>query len=180
MLEITLLANNQKYRGTYRPHPYFIDQFPETHPVNQAFLTFTSMRDNLSIDQAKQIAAIYAQYVVSPQSQFECIVIGSPGEFVENGEHLGFDIAHAHYYSLILDGLLYDPPAGRPRQPLVVDPLSNLLKVHFRPRLNEHRLFPNLQDALFCLECMMALQAIIPHLYAHPDDIFEVVSMWKM
>ncbi len=158
------------YRGFSRNWPYYQDQFPEHHPVNQAFLQFCERGDQSGIlrdlELAREIVRIYREF--APDPPFEIVQQADDGEAPLPGtEFLGYDVS-IDGDAIQSHGLIVGEWQARPSDdPLahVWQPLSEVTHRYSGEQLNEHGLFPDLATAKFFQACIFALEEIRPCLY---------------
>lgn len=167
------------YRGLDRETPTFVEYLPEAHPVNQAFLWYAHAGvDGGLVDDMVQAQAAIAQYaVLTPPQYFELIEVTMGAARPNMGTVLlGYDIV-AGYYSVLSWGLTFQETSTLPP---AINTLTDLLGRYFRPRLNIHSLFANMETAQYCLACMEALQTFHPGLWEHERVQFAVVGLWQV
>lgn len=174
-----------RYRGAYRRMPYYHDEFPEDHPVNQAFLWLVDEGGESGIvgdlAKASNLVSVYHSWT---GEEFEIVeVVFPPEEPVVGSRLLGYDICN-YWYSLLSWGLEFERSSELEvqRDPgmQIIDPLLQLLGEYFRPRLNGNGLFDDSETAAFCLECMMALQRVRPNLWENDTVVFNVVGLYEV
>jgi hypothetical protein len=99
----------------------------------------------------------------------------------ENEEFLGFDLSCGCGCSLLSWGLDIDKEKEDEERLLKqISPLIRVVKKHFKPLLNKNSLFDDSETANFCLECLMALQDIVPGIFENEEMIFEVIGLSKV
>ena len=130
--------------------------------------------------------AVQAYARLDPPQLYEIVEITTEnqGPTLAGSEFLGFDIACVYRISTLSWGLELDrdPAQNIARNDLVwvMRPLFRLIQAYFQPRLNKNGLFADYEVASFCLDAMMALQAIRPHLWESDSCKFEVVGLWRV
>lgn len=186
ILKQRIVPTGKPYEGTDREHPYYHDEFPEDHPVNQAFLWYVEesgegvvVRD---IRKALDLVKVYDLYT---GQKFEIVEVVYPHETPVVGSLLlGYDISYGYWTSLLSRGFrleqLSEKELQNDPQMRVVDPLVVLIGKYFQPKLNERGLFSDSYTAEFCLNCMMALQKTCPNLWEEDDMVFEVIGLYKV
>lgn len=181
------------YKGTYRTSPNYHDELPETHEVNQHFLWFCEQTEGddyfvvRDLEKAKSLVKAYSNL---PQPErFDIIEITEGQVFTasQKSEFLGYDLSAGCVYSLLAAGLLYESKSSYSAENLpqndllkIIEPLIRVVEEYFRPKLNQYRLFSDFATASFCLESMLALQAIHPGLWENETVIFEIVGLHKI
>lgn len=173
---------NPSYRGTYRAHPYYCDQFPESHEVNQVFLWFIEEGGELGVvhdmEKARNLVELYRKCT---GEQFEVVEVTTERDppFVGT-DFLGFDLSCGFNNSLLWWGLDLQRQGHQMKDnERVLNPLLRLVEEFFRPKLNSNGLFADCDTAAFCLECMTALQKIRPGLFEGNGE-YEVVGVYKL
>jgi len=181
---INMIDGYDHYKGTYRTSPYYVDELPEDSEANQIFLWYIGTGDELEfindIDKAKKIVEVYKN--LTPPQIFEVVRVLEVNESPpENEEFLGFDLSCGYFYSLLSWGLDIELEGEEEDRLLKqISPLMDLVKKHFKPLLNKNSLFDDSETAKFCLECLMALQDIVPGLFENEEVIFEVIGLSKV
>jgi hypothetical protein len=162
------------YRGTERSRPYFNSMFEADHPVNRAFLDYVEMSNEAGEvsdhKSAKQLLEVFNMY--SPDHNFELIRISTPNATVQ-GEYLGLDIVHNNYLSHLSNGLRTCLPH---QESDVTHTLLCLFEAHFKPKLNNHGLFNDIESAQFCFDCIKALNTLEGELFDNPL-IYKIVQI---
>ena len=172
------------YRGLYRAEPTFCESLPENHELNRMLLSYmnaTVDTDALEdLQKARALVSLYQEYV---ETSLEILEIVTPGQPPISGKQfLGYDLVFGFSLSLLCWGLqtIIAPPhqGGRANSdassPIHV--LARLINMHFQPLLNKNGLFHNLDDARFCLDCMMAIQDISQGFYEYGQ--YRVVGLY--
>jgi len=158
------------YRGFDRSGPCYQKQFPEDHPVNQAFLRWCDLGGETGelhdLGIAREILSVFAAFV--PMSCFEIIQDVSNGSHpLPAAEFLGYDVV-VDGGSMLSHGLVVgqsqDPIPNEPTAH-VWRPLSEVMHRYFDSQLNEYGLFPDLATAQLFQQCVFALEEIRPSLY---------------
>lgn len=175
-------SSNRQYRGTDRRMPTHCDAVPDDHEINRLFRWFLKEggESGLVHDllKARRYADLCNQYC--PGKHFEVIEVTDGEMTPEDPAHqlLGFDIsANGCGSSLISVALLYEPAETMPEEPILV--LTDLIREHFRPKLNEFGLFRTFEDASHCRRAMIALQSFHPNLYEGGDlEVFTVAGIY--
>lgn len=176
-----------RYRGPCRFEPNFVDELPEDHPVNQAFLWYVEERygedgPTLNLDMASNLVHLYKE--LDPPQLFEVIGIQPASSERDGlpGELLGFDVSD-YFDSLLFRGLDYlwflrdikDYPEEHPRQQIA--PLVKLLQDHFQPLLNQNGLFQDASTAERYFSCVKALDRLGPGFVLEPDVDYQVLEV---
>lgn len=132
------------------------------------------------IYKAKKIVDLYKNLI--PPQIFEVVRILEVNEPpLENEEFLGFDLSCGYGCSLLSWELDIDNEGEEEDRLLKqILPLISLVKKHFKPLLNKNSLFDDSETAKFCLECLMALQDIVPGIFENEEMIFEVIGLSKV
>jgi hypothetical protein len=129
--------------------------------------------------KARRYAALCNEYF--PDRHFEVIEVTDGLETPSNATQLlGFDISFGGVSSsLIFESLLYGPAATLPEEPILL--LSDLIRLHFCPKLNEFGLFRTFEEAAHCRRAMIALQSFHPNLYEGGDlGLFTVAGVYLL
>jgi hypothetical protein len=175
------------YRGTNRDVPSYHEELEAISEVNQAFFWYcesvgqgTTLQD---LDGAVRLVTAYRNLAVP--EYFEIIEVTKNSNTPHNkGRFLGYDLAAKASMSLINQALNIDISVTKKHtwDTLLknIDPLVELLKLYFRPKLNQHSLFDEHNAASFCLQCMMSLQFFRPNLWEAATVVYEVVGLWAV
>ena len=171
------------YRGTEGNEPGYDFQLPEDHPLTEAVLAYARRYGDedamLTADEAFRIAELYMKHLGKRFDVLECVL--EEGKPVYDGVFLGYDLSYGFGNSLLSHGLTdrREPPDLPKEHPFwSIEPIYSLVDIHFSPRLNEYMLFESIDDARFCLECMMTIQSIQPGTYEFGD--YEVVGVYLL
>ena len=180
-LKEPVIYGNPTYRGTERIDPYYVSSLDIEHPVNQAFLRYASrvgIYDLDDIDELQNVIKLYDQLI--PPEHYEFVEITEADESPKICTNLlGFDLVHLFHQSLLSSGMHFSEKHPRTTDlDKLAYPLLCLIESFFQPQLNNFGLFTTLHDAEFCLECMMAVQALRPNLWEAEEDRFRVVGIW--
>ncbi|HUY19637.1 MAG TPA: hypothetical protein VMV15_10455 [Candidatus Binataceae bacterium] len=155
------------YRGTNRSEPIYCEEFTEDHEINQLYTWYLEEtgRSGFIHDLTKALRYVKLCNLHFPSKQFELIQVTDGHSTTNHGAgFLGFDISlGGNGDSLIFLALLSGPLKDIPQAPIAV--LSNLVRCHFTPKLNEFGLFQMFEDASHCRKAMIALQSFHPNLY---------------
>ncbi len=184
ILGTNVIDGYDHYKGTYRTSPYYVEKLPEDSEINQLFLFYIGSDDELEIisdiDKAKKIVALYKD--LSPPQIFEVVRVLEVDETPPGSEEfLGHDISCGYYRSLLSWGLdIENEGEEEDRLLKQILPLISLVEKHFKPLLNKNCLFDDSETAKFCLECLMALQDIVPGIFENEEMIFEVIGLSKV
>lgn len=180
-----IINSRTNYSGIYRESPSYDEHLPETHPANLVFLRYLDAVDDALFLHDEETARnlVVALNNVNERSKFELIKFdyGQRNE-LDYGDFWGYDISAGHY-SLLSWGLHLinaDDSASTVVSTSPVQCLLKLIEAHFYPKLNSHGLFDIFEDAVFCLECMMAIQELAPNLWENEEVIFKVVRIHKL
>jgi hypothetical protein len=173
---------NPCYRGTYRAHPYYCEEYPPEHEVNQAFFWFLSEGGERGvvhdIAQARGLVHIFTRHNVTQPFEVVEVTVGDEPPYAGK-TFLGFDLSCGFNNSLLWWGL--DLKGRNPRDESLrpLGALLSLVEEHFRPKLNANGLFDQFSIARFCLDCLIALQLMRPALWemAGCSD-YEVVGLY--
>ena len=173
------------YRGTYRFTPSYQDDLPKDDIVNQTMLQLIFEADDAlelhNIEFAFDCIKVLNQY--EAYERFELVEMTEGDSMpMYNGTFLGYDLSTG-YYSLISWGLNLDDfslPTIEDQQLLMMRPLIQLTQAYFQPKLNVNGLFERIDDARFCLDCLMAMQSIKPGIWENEEVTFNVVKLWKV
>ena len=183
---------NGSYKGTYRDRPHYADEFPDDHPVNQAFFWSIQKDPRLSEEEVELDAmrnltkakGLIATYKWHTGEEFDLVEVTRGNEQPEaGGEFLGFDLSRGIFNSLLWYGLevCYQQPgawdAEREDILRLIQPLVCLVEAYYKPRLNANGLF---EDAQSCLDCMTSIQTIGPDWFESGENNFEVVGIYKI
>jgi len=176
------VSPNCQYRGTDRRMATHCDTVPDDHEINRLFKWFLKEGGESGVVhdvlKARRYADLCNQYF--PDKHFEVIEVTDGKTTPENSapQLLGFDIsANGFGSSLISLALLHEPTQKIPEEPMIV--LTNLIREHFRPRLNKFGLFQTVADASDCRRAMIALQSFHPNLYEGGDlAVFTVAGVY--
>jgi hypothetical protein len=174
-----------KYRGTYRDSPFYRDDLPEDHLVNQTILRMISGSEDAtelhSIGFVLDCVRVLNQH--EGYDRFEVIEMAEGTQkSLYDGIFIGYDLSTGHF-SLLYSGLRFRSPVASPSEDRilsVIQPLQNLIQAYFQPKLNNNGLFEQFDEARFCLDCLMTLQSLRPGLFENEDVIFKVVKLWKV
>lgn len=175
------------YRGTDRATPSYCSNLPDDHPANQAFFWYTneSYPNGIvhDIDAAEKLIRAYAS--IEPAQSFELVEVVEEQEIPNIGnECFGYDISHSYHYSLLSWGLQLGQTSENSLSAedlyWELTPILQLIQQFFRPQLNQYSLFHDATTAQFCLDCMMAVQAVRPGLWEHEEVKFCVLGIWKV
>jgi hypothetical protein len=184
ILGTNIVEGYDQYKGTYRTSPYYVEEFPEESEINQLFLWYIGTDEELEIisdiEKAKKIVELYKN--LTPPQIFDVVRVLEVNEpLPENEEFLGYDLSCGYYSSLLSWGLDIDNEGEEEDRLLKqISPLISLVKKHFKPLLNKNSLFDDSETAKFCLECLMALQDIVPGIFENEEVIFEVIGLSKV
>jgi hypothetical protein len=184
ILGTNMLDGYDHYKGTYRMNPGYIEELSEDSEINQLFFWYMEVGDELGIisdiHKAKKIVELYKNLI--PPQIFEVVRILEVNEPPPgNEEFLGFDLSCGYGCSLLSWGLDIDKEGEEEdRLHKQISPLIRLVKKHFKPLLNKNSLFDDSETAKFCLECLMALQDIVPGIFENEEMIFEVIGLSKV
>jgi hypothetical protein len=179
-----MLDGYEHYKGTYRMNPGYIEELPEDSEVNQLFSWYMEVGGEFhiinDIEKAKKIFELYKN--LTPPQIFEVVRLLEVNETPPgNEEFLGYDLSCGYFYSLLSWGLDIEIEGEEEDRLLKqISPLMDLVKKHFKPLLNKNCLFYDSETAKFCLECLMALQDIVPGLFENEEIIFEVIGLSKV
>ena len=152
------------YRGVARFPPTHLDDLPDEHPANVAYLEMLDKSNGsgaLSEDQRQYALDYVAQRNRDdPSERIEVIQVASRAATPSRGsELLGYDLTIDQTDSLLSWA---ERPAGAPAEADAAAILSGLIREHYRPRLNRHGLFGDVRTADECLESIQALQSLRP------------------
>jgi hypothetical protein len=160
-------GNNPLYRGTYRSHPTYCDEVPDSHEINKLFFWFLEEGGELGVVQDISKALRFAELWnarLPEQARFEVVEVTDQNIHPEDsGRFIGFDLSVGYNNSLLPAGLKQFPAANRLAEP--VRELCDLMSRHYAPQLNSQGLFPTLGVASLCLRSMTALQDLSPDLF---------------
>lgn len=175
-----LSASIGSYRGTYRAEPSYCEDLGEDHPVNQICRWHMEEGGQIGVvhdlKKAQQLVTLYRN--LRPPQKYDLLEV-IRGEVPPAGTLLGYDLSSMLHYSLLSWGLrlvecssITDVATRK-----VVGPIAELIERFFRPRLNPNGLFDDYATAKFCLDTMMALQAVHPNLWEDDKANFEIVGL---
>lgn len=180
-------GGNPAYRGTCRSNPTHCDTIADEHSANVCFYWYLKACDESFVVHDLRGAANLVECYRSliPPQEFEIIeVVGGNDQPQVGGTLIGFDLSCAFCNSLLTGGLdisSHRDPSATNKTLETMQPLFRLLETQFRPKLNENGLFDDFATASFCLECMMAMQALLPNLWEHEEySDFEVVGVYQV
>jgi hypothetical protein len=172
---------NPKYRGTFRPHPYYVDTLPDTHEVNQAFFWFLDEGGELGtvrdVKRAQKLVDAYRQ--LDPPQEFEIVEAIKPNKSPHYGEEfLGIDLSCGLNNSLLWCGLRL---VGKGFGTRKIHPRLQLIEEQFIPMLNDNGLFDDLEAASLCLSRMLDIQRLHPNLFESDErSDFETVALYRV
>ncbi|NOX56958.1 MAG: hypothetical protein GXP27_21460 [Planctomycetes bacterium] len=176
-----------RYKGTYRAHPSYRDDLPESDDANQLFFWFVREAGEVGVVHCVQKACelVRAYERLDPPQTFDVIEVVRRTESPEIGKkYMGIDLSCCFNYSLLSWGLHFSQDiADRLRDSgacMRILPLLRLIEYCFVPRLNLNGLFDDWADAQLCLECMMSVQSTCPNLWESSELEFECVALWKV
>lgn len=185
------------YRGTYRGSPPYCEYLPEDSEYNQLAIWYWEVVEAFGVrdDLGKTSRLFKLLRDDLARAEFELIEAKRIGEKPRlEGLLLGYDLSWSFSISLLswglnLVGIVNETKDKRRlnRQmreelyvPLAIRDLIALVEAHFKPMLNEHCLFSDVETAQFCLRSMMALQTLRPNLWEGENATFEVVALYKV
>jgi hypothetical protein len=179
----TWYPREARYRGTDRKVPTYCGAVPSDHEINQMFtMWYLEEGGDAGVVHDLSKARRYADLcnVYFADQHFEVIESADGGRIQpeDNRQFLGFDLSRGGcYQSLITMALLYEPKRSLPQEPIFV--LSELIRSHFLPKLNEVGLFGSRQDATDCRAAMSALQRFRPGLYEEGSlEVFKISAIY--
>lgn len=184
ILGTNMIKGYDHYKGTYRTSPDYIEELPEDSEINQLFSWYMEVGGELhiisDIEKAKKMVELYKN--LTHPHILEVIRILEINEIPPgNEEFLGYDLSCGYGCSLLSWGLDIDNEVEEEdRLHKQISPLIRLVKKHFKPLLNKNSLFDDSETAKFCLECLMALQDIVPGIFENEEMIFEVIGLSKV
>ena len=189
MSKYLILGNNKvdgydKYKGTYRTTPYYVDNECEDSEVNQHFFWYVDEIEQFgflsNLEKTKKMVELYNK-LASP-IKFDLVrITESRHETRIEEEFLGFDLCDRYHYSLLSWNLDIGLKKYKNDKILkMIEPLINLVREYFKPVLNRYGLFDDIETAQFCLDCMMSLQDIRPGLWENEDFKFEVTGLSRI
>ena len=179
----TWYPREARYRGTDRREPTYCEAVPGDHEINQMFIMWYLKEGGEAgvvhdLSKARRYADLCNLYFAD--RHFEVIESTDDGRIQagDNRQFLGFDLSRGGcYQSLITMALLCEPKRRLSQEPIFV--LSDLIRSHFLPKLNDFGLFSNRQDASDCRAAMSALQEFRPGLYEGGSlEVFEVSAIY--
>ena len=156
------------YRGMGRCGPFYVDQLPESAPVNQAFLRCASNAGFIeTAEDAFDIARLYEEL----GQYFEVVEIleKDDANIRKSAGGLGYDVVISRGWSLLEYGLARVPRPGE-----LLDPLFDLVDIHFRSYLNSHGLFSTWEEAFFMVRVIKAVSEVRPNSWESPELISEL------
>jgi len=96
---------------------------------------------------------------------------------MNGGRFLGFDLSNGGSGSILQGGHQSWIAERKPKSP--ADVLWKVMRLYFKPHINEFGLFQRLDDASLCLEAMTALQSYKPGYFEGCDlDVFHVMGIY--
>ncbi len=177
-------ATESAYRGIGRREPGYVDEVPESHPVNQAFLWY--VQERYDFDAARDVSRVSGLVHLYRQLEypqfFEVVGVVRASEGIEGlpGELLGFDVSD-HYASLLFWGLDFSiycfDRLGKDDPYWNVKPVVDLLSEHFRTFLNRFGLFDDAETAMQYLDCVKAIEYYRPSLFIESGVTMEVLAL---
>jgi hypothetical protein len=159
-------GQNVEYRGTYRAHPFYVNELSAHAEVNELFLWFVDEGGELGVvrdlSKAQRLAQLFNQW--SGRTLFEVLEVTKNNARPElAGEFLGYDLSAAYNSSLLVSGLSRSPSLDS--LPSRIRDLAILITDHYAPLLNRNGLFEHCESAASALKSMIALQELSPNLY---------------
>ncbi len=174
----SIVKENLGYRGTYRAIPTYVTEMKKDSTINKMFDWYIQTGGQIGVvddfQRAKKFAEAYLK--LEKPIRFEVVRIIENSRDIEEGEELlGYDLSDSYHYSLLSWGLEIDKENDDSLRKIF--PLLKLVKSFFKPKLNSNSLFQNIDDAQFCLDCLMALQHLRPNLWEGDEYNFEIVGL---
>jgi hypothetical protein len=172
---------NPIYRGTFRMHPRYFENLPESHEANRLFHWFLEEGGELGVvndePKARRLCAVCNTYDASYSYEVVEVVEGNAKPLIGR-EFLGFDISQAYNNSLLWSGLNTLVP-GEPDLPTRV--LANTLFRLFAEKLNRAGLFSDFDTAARCRASLIALQLLEPNIIEGITlEKFAVVGLFQL
>jgi hypothetical protein len=169
---------SEYYWGVERSTPDFCYACEEDSLINQLFLTYINQNYPSGfvndIDLARSIVAAYA----AEDEHFEIIEVVGSAQPALPGRFLGYDVGMNCRNSFLVGGLTsFANNEGR-----LLDPLTNIIYLYCVPRLNERGLFDDRATAELFLQCMTALQKLVPNLWEDDASMQScaVMELWSV
>jgi hypothetical protein len=161
------------YRGTYRENPCYCPELPEEHEANGTFLDYVAEAGEDGFVANLQLAQrlVKACADLKPPRHYEIVEATVCDEEVQLGQQLlGFDVSYKLHFSLLAAADIFADNGTSSRnqaehEVLTIEPLLRLMKLHFRPRVNDNGLFEERKTAEFFLECAKALHSTCRNLW---------------
>lgn len=171
---------NPRYKGTYRMHPRYFDNLPESHEANVLFQWFIHEGGELGIVHDLEPARMLRDFCNSYGQDKNYEIIEASEEGLPSslgGEFLGYDLSQGLNNSLLWWGL---KPAGNSSDD-PVSVLSNLVLPVFSEQLNVYGLFSEAPTAIRCREALAALQTLKPN-FIEGDNLekFQEVALYRL
>jgi hypothetical protein len=162
--------SNPLYRGTYRSHPSYCNEYPDDHEINKLFLWFIEEGGELGVVKDVNKSLRFAELLNKRQirkGHFE-VVEATDGDCCpcSKGSFIGFDLSSGFNTSLLISGLMLGC-MDQVREPIREQ--CGLLSRQYSTQLNEYGLFQSNSIALSCLRSMTALQDLSPNLFEGGD-----------
>lgn len=167
-----------RYRGPRRREPYYCNELPADSEINKLFVDWyieEGGESGIVHDLAK--AVHYAKLCTEHfrGRSFEVIESTEADALPDaGGRFLGYDLLYHSANSLLYWGLKTWSTKGR--SPQEADTLWKGLSLALAPTLNEFGLFGELDEAVFCLQSMIALENFAPG-YFQSGDLNEFNGM---
>jgi hypothetical protein len=187
MTRLLILGSNQlgqagsnSYRGTYRGSPDYQTQYAPTHPANLAFARFCELGGQTlvlrDLSFALKLVAIYRS--LTPPQDFDIVEVVHPDEAPEfSADLLGYDVSSGGTgCSMLCWGLDFSRHLSNTTSG--INPLIRLIEEAFRPRLNSNGLFNNPRDAQYCLDCMLAINRLVPSFFESDLERYIVSGLY--
>jgi hypothetical protein len=178
-------TQNPFYRGTERPSVPYAEDLPEEASINQAFRDHVREGGESGVVHDLDVACRIYQAVSAHGLSFDLVeVVRWPEKPSVGSQFLGYDVSSGLRNSLI-SGWSGSEPLPDPTDYAgttigdvseAVEPLFALWYCHCLGLLNEHRLFADHVDALWCLVGGTALQVLQPGVLEYGN--YEVVGLW--